>query len=197
MVKLNKIYTKTGDHGETMLGDGARVAKESPRVEAYGDVDEANSAIGVAIAEAASADAPAARDIVTLLTAVQNDLFDVGADLCAPLSDKEQEGERLRVSDHQIERIEQEIDRLNKNLKPLESFVLPGGSRLAASLHLARTICRRSERRVATLLHGEPGRTNPRAMIYLNRLSDLLFVMARVANDAGEGDVLWKPGEHR
>jgi len=197
MVKLNKIYTKTGDHGETMLGDGARVAKESPRVEAYGDVDEANSAIGVAIAETEGVDSEAAGEIRAILVHVQNDLFDVGADLCAPMSHQEKDGERLRVSDHQVEHLEQEIDRLNKDLAPLESFVLPGGSPLSASLHLARTICRRAERRVATLLHGEPGRTNPLAMIYLNRLSDLLFVMARVANDSGKKDALWKPGEHR
>lgn len=190
MVKLNKIYTRTGDDGSTGLGDGSRVSKDDARVEAYGEVDEANSAIGLAVV---SADAADRGDIADLLRSVQQDLFDVGADLCVPLD----ESTRLRVTPGQVERIEQAIDRFNADLAPLTSFVLPGGSSLAAHLHLARTIARRAERRIVTLMASDMDRTNATTAIYLNRLSDLLFVLARIANDNGSADVLWKPGSNR
>lgn len=204
MVRLSKIYTKTGDNGQTMLGDGSMTPKESLRVEAYGEVDEANATLGIAIAriQVMSGDEPAR--MAQLLTTVQHDLFDCGADLCVPRSEQEpgpgQKGSRLRVVQSQIDRLEGEIDSYNADLKALNSFVLPGGTQAAADLHLARTVTRRSERAVAALLHAEPNSTNPLAMVYLNRLSDLLFVLARVANTAGfggEGDVLWVPGSSR
>lgn len=191
MVRLSKIYTKVGDAGQTMLGDGAMIAKDHARVEAYGAVDEANAAIGAAIIAAGPG---SLRDE---LLRTQHDLFDVGADLCVPIEGQEKPGDRLRVQAAQFERLEKSIDRLNEALRPLDSFVLPGGSPASAALHLARTIVRRAERRVATLLAAEPARTNPRTLIYLNRLSDLLFVMARTANDCGKADVLWIPGANR
>ena len=193
MVKLTKIYTKTGDRGETGLGSGARVAKTAPRVEAYGEVDEANAALGVAVAVARRD--PPDPELADLLETVQQDLFDVGADLCVPVEAGE-EG-RLRVTSGQTARLEEAIDRHNAALGPLESFVLPGGSDLAAALHVARTVVRRAERRTVALMAAEPDATAPEPLRYLNRLSDLLFVLARVANDHGRGDVLWKPGANR
>jgi len=193
MVRLSKIYTKTGDTGETMLGDGDRVSKDDARVEAYGEVDEANSAIGTAVAALADGEA----EITKILRTAQNELFDVGADLCAPITKSEKAGERLRINDEPIERIEQMIDRFVADLKPLDSFVLPGGTEASAHLHLSRTITRRAERRVATLIRLDPDRTNPKTLTYLNRLADLLFVLARRLNDNGKADVLWKPGGDR
>jgi cob(I)alamin adenosyltransferase len=187
MVYLNRIYTKSGDGGETGLGDGTRVAKDSPRVEAYGQVDELNAVLGLLLAHC-----PAAPE-AALVRAIQNDLFDVGGDLCFPIVEGEQSGKSLRVTAVQVERLEQAIDRLNSGLTPLTSFVLPGGSPASAWLHLARTVCRRAERAVVTLANREP--INPQVVIYLNRLSDLLFVLARVANDGGKADVLWVPGQ--
>jgi cob(I)alamin adenosyltransferase len=191
VVKLNRIYTKAGDKGTTMLGDGATVPKHALRVETYGTVDEANAAIGVAIT---ALDTGPLRDA---LLHIQNELFDVGADLCVPVAKGEAPGKALRVTPHQVERLEKLIDEHNERLEPLSSFVLPGGAPPAAHLHLARTVVRRAERLVTRLLEAEPDATNPQTMIYLNRLSDLLFVLARVANDRGKKDVLWKPGEGR
>lgn len=186
MVRLNKIYTKTGDSGQTGLSDGSRVAKHSLRVAAIGAVDETNSAIGIARLDAEG-------DLDAMLARIQNDLFDLGADLSLPKD--AQSGTALRIVPAQVERLEREIDAMNANLKPLTSFVLPGGTALAAHLHLARTIARRAERVVAELMSREP--VNPSALHYANRLSDHLFVMARAANDAGMGDVLWVPGKNR
>jgi cob(I)alamin adenosyltransferase len=189
MVRLNKIYTRTGDDGSTGLGTGARVAKHSLRVRAYGDVDEANAAIGVARLHAGSA-----PKLDAILARIQNDLFDLGADLATP----ETEGldfEPLRIIDGQVDRLEQEIDELNARLEPLRSFVLPAGTALATHLHLARTVARRAERRMTALAEHEP--VSDAAIRYVNRLSDLLFVMARIANDDGHADVLWIPGENR
>jgi cob(I)alamin adenosyltransferase len=186
MVYLSRIYTKSGDGGETALGDGSRVPKCSPRVTAYGEVDELNAVLGL-ISGLAQPD----RE---LIRSVQNDLFDVGADLCVPSS--QSAGETvLRLTPAQGERLEREIDRRNEQLQPLKSFVLPGGTPAAAWLHLARTVCRRAERSVVALTQTE--RVNPNVVIYLNRLSDLLFVMARVANADGREDVLWEPGQSR
>ena len=186
MVKLNKIYTKTGDSGETGLSDGSRVAKFSLRIIAIGAVDEANSAIGVARLDAEG-------DSDAMLARIQNDLFDLGADLSMPEDGKA--AERLRIVPAQVERLEQEIDAMNASLSPLTSFVLPGGTALAAHLHLARAIARRAERAIAELATQET--INPAALQYANRLSDHLFVMARAANNDGMGDVLWVPGKNR
>ena len=184
MVRLTKIYTRGGDAGETSLGGGARVKKHDARVAAYGTVDEANAAIGLARLETeGEADA--------MLERIQNDLFDLGADLCRPGS----LDEGLRIVQSQIDRLEGEIDALNERLKPLESFVLPGGGRAAAALHLARTVVRRSERLITALAEQEP--VNPLAVIYANRLSDHLFVLARHLNDDGATDTLWVPGANR
>lgn len=192
MVVLNKIYTKTGDAGETALGDGARVAKTSIRVEAYGTVDEANAAIGVArLAAQTVGDA----EIDGALGRIQNDLFDVGADLCTPETDRDLGYEPLRVSAAQVSRLEAEIDAMNAKLEPLRSFILPGGSALAAHLHVARTVARRAERRTVGLAEKE--QINPSAVVYLNRLSDWLFVAGRMANEVGTKDVLWVPGANR
>src|SRR6185437_5554122 len=184
MVKLNKIYTKTGDLGETGLTDTSRVGKASPRIEAIGAVDETSSAIGVARLD---------TDGVTsaMLARIQNDLFDLGADLSMP---GEGAGD-LRIVPAQVERLEREIDAMNDGLSPLNSFVLPGGTALAAHLHLARAISRRAERAIVALAAAE--KVNPALLRYINRLSDHLFVMARVANDRGMGDVLWVPGKNR
>jgi cob(I)alamin adenosyltransferase len=187
MVFLSRIYTRSGDAGETGLGDGGRVPKDHPRVAAYGSVDELNAVLGVLLTQCpdlAEAD---------LIRAVQNDLFDVGADLCVPQPPDEAPGQRLRVRPGQAARLEVVIDRLNEPLAPLNSFVLPGGSPAAAWCHLARTVCRRAERDVVTLAHGEA--VNPQVVVYLNRLSDLLFVLARVCNGNGLKDVLWVPGK--
>jgi cob(I)alamin adenosyltransferase len=189
LVYLSRIYTKSGDAGETGLGDGSRVPKDAPRVEAYGQVDELNALLGVLRATCPDAPEPA------LLQAIQNDLFDVGGDLCIPQPADEPPGRSLRVTAAQAERLERAIDRLNEKLAPLTSFVLPGGSPAAGWLHLARTVCRRAERAVVSLAHTEL--INPQIVIYLNRLSDLLFVLARVANDHGARDVLWVPGQNR
>jgi cob(I)alamin adenosyltransferase len=193
MVFLSRIYTKSGDRGETGLGDGSRVPKDAPRVEAFGQVDELNSVLGLVTANCP--DCPEAA----LLRSIQNDLFDVGADLCVPPSEPGAAApggvEQLRVTAAQAERLEKAIDRLNANLQPLRSFVLPGGSPAAAWLHLARTTCRRAERTVVTLMRTE--KVNEQVLVYLNRLSDLLFVLARVANDGGRADVLWVPGASR
>ena len=194
MVLLNRIYTRTGDGGRTRLASGLEVAKTSPRVEAYGSVDELNAVIGLARQEAGEQPV-----IDALLGRVQNDLFDLGADLATP-SDRHAAGQALRIVATQTARLEQEIDALNEPLAPLTSFVLPGGSRLAAQLHLARTVCRRAERRVAALLEVESdvsARAHVEALKYLNRLSDLMFVAARAANAAAGGDVLWEPGATR
>jgi cob(I)alamin adenosyltransferase len=187
MVYLSRIYTKTGDRGETGLGDGTRVPKDSPRVAAYGEVDELNAVLGLLLVS--QPDPPEAE----LLRGIQNDLFDVGADLCRPQAAGEAPGQCLRVQPGQAQRLEAAIDRLNANLKPLTSFVLPGGRPAAAWCHLARTVCRRAERAVVTLARAEP--VNPEVIVYLNRLSDLLFVLARVCNDNGAEDVLWVPGK--
>jgi cob(I)alamin adenosyltransferase len=187
MVILSRIYTKTGDSGDTGLGDGSRVAKDHPRVTAYGSVDELNAVLGLLVA--AQAGLPEAE----LLRDIQNDLFDVGADLCVPEAKDQREGQRLRVRAEQAERLEKAIDRLNANLQPLKSFVIPGGTPAAAWCHLARTVCRRAERDVVTLSRQEP--INPQVIVYLNRLSDLLFVLARVYNGQGKDDVLWVPGK--
>jgi cob(I)alamin adenosyltransferase len=185
MVKLNRIYTKTGDTGQTGLGDGTRVAKTALRIAAIGDVDEANAAIGVA-----RLGAPVELDV--MLKRIQNDLFDLGADLCVP----QKEGEaRLRITDGQVNRLEREIDAMNAALAPLTSFVLPAGNAAAAHLHLARTIVRRSERCVAALMEREP--VGGAVLRYLNRLSDHLFVAARYANLEAGGDALWHPGGER
>lgn len=211
MVRLTKIYTKFGDKGQTMLGDGTTTPKHELRVESYGTVDEANAAIGVAVARFVAATAEAGRrgvasdaagcrvlaDVLDELGRVQNDLFDVGADLCVPIEPGEEAGKKLRVIPAQTARLERAIDRLNEPMQPLSSFILPGGTQFSADLHLARTITRRAERCVSRLLHAEPQRTNAETMVYLNRLSDLLFVMGRVANDQGRGDVLWTPGKNR
>ncbi len=185
-VHLTRIYTKTGDDGTTALGDMSRVAKTSPRLTAYADVDEANSAIGVALALG-----QLPPDIAVLLQRVQNDLFDVGADLCTPVV-ADLGYEPLRVTPAYTERLEQACDDFNARLEKLNSFILPGGTPGAALLHVARTVVRRAERGVWALLADEPDTTNKEPALYLNRLSDLLFILARVANP--DGDVLWKPG---
>jgi cob(I)alamin adenosyltransferase len=187
MVRLTRIYTRGGDGGETSLGDGARVAKHAPRVAAYGTVDEANAAIGLARLDA-DADADA------MLGRIQNDLFDLGADLATPEGGRRGAG-ALRIAAAQVARLEAEIDAMNARLAPLESFVLPGGSTAAAHLHLARTMVRRAERLVAELAQTAP--VNPEALKYLNRLSDHLFVLGRRLNDNGARDVLWVPGANR
>lgn len=192
MVRLDKIVTKAGDGGKTRLATGEPVSKASARVEAYGAVDEANSAIGVARLHT-TADAV----LDPILDRAQNDLFDLGADLATPDLEKDAEAPypRLRIVATQVERLEREIDAMNASLTPLRSFVLPGGSALAAYLHLCRTVCRRAEREAVTLAREE--NVNPEAVRYLNRLSDWLFVAARAANLGGEGDVLWVPGANR
>ena len=191
MVQLTRIYTKGGDKGTTSLGSGKRVPKHDARVAAYGTVDEANAAIGIARLHIPK-DGPAA-DLETMLARIQNDLFDLGADLCRPETTGESGG--LRIVESQVERLEREIDAMNARLAPLNSFVLPGGSGAAAHLHLARTIARRAEREMTALAERET--VNPAAIRYANRLSDHLFVAARFANDLGARDVLWQPGAHR
>lgn len=187
MVYLSRIYTKTGDKGETALGDQTRVSKDHPRVAAYVTVDELNAVLGLLLAQHQG------LPDTELLRNIQNDLFDVGADLCVPRPPDEQPGARLRVRPEQTTRLEAAIDRLNALLHPLTSFVLPGGQSPAAWCHLARTVCRRAERAVVSLSHSED--VNPEVIIYLNRLSDLLFVLARVYNNNGQNDVLWQPGK--
>lgn len=191
MVRLTRIYTRTGDAGTTRLGDMSETVKHDPRVDAYGDVDEANSAIGLARTQLGGG-----NPLDSVLARVQNDLFDLGADLCVPESDEPPAYEPLRVTTGQVEKLEADIDTLNDRLEPLNSFILPGGSEAAARLHVARTVCRRAERKVCALMAADIA-INPEVLKYLNRLSDLLFVAARVANDDGHGDVLWVPGGER
>lgn len=192
MVVLNKIYTKTGDDGTTALGTGERRAKHDLRIEAFGTVDEANAAIGLARAELAQE-----ADLDAMLARIQNDLFDLGAELATPDDGKPKDYEPLRIVPTQVERLERDIDGLNAELQPLRSFVLPGGGRAAAALHLARTIARRAERLMVALAAKEPGGVNDPALVYMNRLSDFLFVASRWVNRRGEGDVLWVPGKNR
>lgn len=187
MVTLTKIYTRGGDTGRTSLVDGTRVAKHDLRVQAYGTVDETNAVIGLArLHTDGAADAMLAR--------IQNDLFDLGADLCTPADSRKADG-ALRIVDAQVSRLEQEIDAMNADLKPLTSFILPGGTAAAAYLHLARTVCRRAERLICALVDSQP--VHAAAVKYINRLSDHLFVLARVVNDKGARDVLWVPGKTR
>jgi cob(I)alamin adenosyltransferase len=201
MVKLTKIYTKTGDDGTTGLVTGARVRKDDLRVECYGTVDETNAAIGLCVLHATDSSPTAAQGdrIAAALKAIQHDLFDLGADLATPYTPKERSnpGTALRIVEPQTLRLERTIDEFNDNLAPLTSFVLPGGTPLSAYLHLARTTSRRAERLAVALLAREPDGVNPEAIRYLNRLSDLLFVLSRVANDNGKIDVLWVPGANR
>lgn len=190
MVVLNRIYTRTGDKGTTALGDGTRVPKQALRVEAYGTVDETNATVGLARLHSDGA-------LDEALARIQNDLFDLGADLCRPAPEKDGQAkyEVLRVTQGQVDRLEAEIDAMNADLAPLRSFVLPGGSALAAHLHLCRTVSRRAERLTVALAGEEP--INPPSATYLNRLSDWFFVASRVANGNGAGDVLWVPGANR
>ena len=191
MVVLSKIYTRTGDDGTTALGSGRRVAKYDLRVECYGTLDETNAAIGVARLHTRSEPA-----LDAMLARIQNDLFDLGAELCYPDESKDARG-RLSVSDAQVERLEGEIDALNRELQPLRSFVLPGGTQAASFLHLARTISRRAERLMVALAARPNEPVGGSALRYINRLSDFLFVAARYANDKGKSDVLWVPGQNR
>jgi cob(I)alamin adenosyltransferase len=187
-VRLDRIYTRGGDAGDTSLGSGERVPKDHVRIEAYGDVDELNAVIGLVLARHVPA------EVAPPLARIQNELFDLGADLAVPLHDDRRE--RLRVAAEQVTRLEELCDRSNRDLEPLRSFVLPGGTEAAALLHQARTVCRRAERRVVALAREEA--VNPHALAYLNRLSDLLFILARRANrEAGVDEPLWKPGESR
>jgi cob(I)alamin adenosyltransferase len=186
MVYLSTIYTKSGDVGETGLGDGTRVPKDHARVAAYGTIDELNAVLGLLLAHVPDLQESG------LIRSLQNDLCDVAADLCLPTPKGESPGQKLRVTTALVTPLEQTIDRLNADLAPLTSFILPGGTIAAAWCHLARTVCRRAERDVVTLMRAEP--LNPQVLVYLNRLSDLLFVLARVFNDYGAKDVLWVPG---
>ncbi len=187
MVQLTRIYTRGGDKGKTSLGSGKRVHKHDLRVEAYGTVDETNSIVGIARLHS--------KDLVDdILARIQNDLFDLGADLCCP-EEKDPEYPPLRITADQVERLEQEIDDLNADLAPLKSFILPGGSEIAAYLHQARTVSRRAERLISALSQTEE--INPEGLKYINRLSDLFFVLARHVNDKGAKDVLWVPGANR
>jgi cob(I)alamin adenosyltransferase len=189
MVKLNKIYTRTGDSGETGLADGSRIAKDDPLAQAIGDVDEANSAIGLALLAITD------EDVAGMLGRIQNELFDLGADLATPGEDFSPSEMTLRVIQPQIDRLEREIDGMNEGLDPLRSFILPGGRSGSAQLHLARTIVRRAERAAVSASRGR--QLNPLALIYLNRLSDHLFVAARILAKSGGGDILWQPGATR
>jgi len=191
MVRLTKIYTRTGDGGRTRLGDMSEISKTDARVEAYGTVDEANASIGLA-----RVGLDETSDLDRLLARIQNDLFDLGADLCVPDRGKDLGYEPLRITQNQVDRLETDIDTHNARLEPLDSFILPAGSELSARLHVARTITRRAERRTITLAEsGEP--VSDAVIKYLNRLSDLLFVLARIANDEGRADVKWVPGKDR
>ncbi len=192
MVVLNRIYTRTGDDGSTALGSGERRAKYDLRVAAYGTIDEVNAAIGMARLQAAGI-----PELDAMLLRIQNDLFDVGADLCMPDKGKGPGGARLDVTEAQVEWLERQIDRLNADLAPLRSFVLPGGGAAAAYLHLARTVCRRAERLIAELKDRPGESVTPTVLKYVNRLSDFLFVAARFSNDKGAADVLWVPGQNR
>ncbi|WOK35232.1 cob(I)yrinic acid a,c-diamide adenosyltransferase [Sphingomonas sp. C3-2] len=190
MVKLNKIYTRTGDDGTTGLVDGSRIAKNDARMEAIGTVDEANSAIGIAVAAL-----PAGDPYAVMLARIQNDLFDLGADLATPGETFAPSEMTLRIVPEQVDRLEREIDAMNADLQPLHSFILPGGSPAAAALHLARAVTRRAER--TAVAAGQDVPLNPQALAYLNRLSDHLFVMCRMLNGGGADDILWVPGASR
>ena len=190
MVKLDKIYTRSGDKGKTRLSTGEPVDKWNPRVIAYGTVDETNAALGVAALHADG-------DMLAAIRRVQNDLFDLGADLATPDRGKPLEWTPLRIIETQVKRLETEIDAMNESLAPLDSFILPGGSALAAQMHVARTLCRRAEREVAKLAADEAETLSPEALAYINRLSDWLFVAGRVANNNGADDVKWVPGANR
>lgn len=190
MVKLDKIYTRTGDRGKTRLSTGEPVDKWHPRVTAYGTVDETNAALGVAALHASG-------EMLTALRRIQNDLFDLGADLATPDRGKKLDWEPLRIVKTQVDRLETEIDVMNENIAPLDSFILPGGSPLAAHLHVARTLCRRAERQIAELSVAEDEIVSAEALAFANRLSDWLFVAGRVANDQGADDVKWVPGANR
>ena len=192
MVTLSKIYTRGGDKGETSLGGGKRVAKHSVRVAAYGTADEANAVIGIARLHASQL--PAGNQTDAMLARIQNDLFDLGADLCTPEEDERRDG-ALRVTAEQVERLEREIDAMNEKIEPLKSFILPGGSAISSYLHLARTVVRRCERLLTELAEQET--VTPEAIMYVNRLSDHLFVLGRHTNDDGRTDVLWVPGANR
>ena len=193
MVKLNKIYTKTGDDGSTGLADGSRVLKHSLRPQAYGTVDELNASLGlVFLCLDNKKDENVFNDIKVLIRGIQNDLFDLGADLSTPISKAKQSYKPLRITENQIKKIEKKIDEYNDELKPLNSFILPGGSEAASLIHLSRTIARRAERDVSLLSSEEE--INKNSLVYLNRLSDLLFVLSRVLNENGLNDVLWVPG---
>ena len=192
MVVLNKIYTRTGDNGTTALGSGRRVSKADLRVEAYGTLDETNAAIGLARLYTREQDGP----LDAMLSRIQNDLFDLGADVCFPDESKDARG-RLTVSAAQVDRLEAEIDALNQDLQPLRSFVLPGGTPAASFLHLARTISRRAERLMVALAQSPDEAVGDAALRYINRLSDFLFVASRYANEQGRADVLWVPGQNR
>jgi cob(I)alamin adenosyltransferase len=195
MVLLNRIYTRTGDDGTTGLGDGQRRPKFDPRVSAYGEVDEFNCVLGLARRVTSGSDDPDLARIDATLARAQNDLFDLGADLCVPPSEASEGA--LRVTAAQVERLEREIDALNVDLSPLRSFVLPAGSAAAAALHQARAVCRRAERAMVALAAVEGEQVGEPALAYINRLSDYLFVAARYANRRGEADVLWVPGANR
>jgi cob(I)alamin adenosyltransferase len=190
VVALNRIYTRTGDTGTTGLASGERRKKHDLRVEAYGTVDETNACLGLARLHTEG-------EVDAMLSRIQNELFDLGADLATPETEKPLPYEPLRILDAQVERLEREIDRLNEALSPLRSFVLPGGSPAAAALHLSRTVCRRAERLVVALAEKPGEAVSPAAIKYLNRLSDFLFVASRFVNDRGGGDVLWVPGKTR
>jgi cob(I)alamin adenosyltransferase len=190
MVQLTRIYTRGGDKGRTSLGDGTRVDKHHARVEAYGTVDEANAVIGLARLHLEG-------EAEAMLGRIQNDLFDLGGDLCIPPKEGEAEGQALRIQDSQVERLEREIDMMNKDLAPLRSFVLPGGHPAAAYLHLCRTICRRAERLIVALADRPGEKVSGQALAYINRLSDHFFVSSRWVNARGLGDVLWSPGATR
>jgi cob(I)alamin adenosyltransferase len=192
MVKLNKIYTRTGDSGTTGLGTGERVRKDHLRIAAYGTVDETNAVIG--LVRQHLEDHPA---LDKQLERIQNDLFDLGADLCVPDRGEKLAYDPLRMTDDQAERLEREIDGMNAELKPLNSFVLPGGTAAAAALHVARTVCRRAEREMVALAASDGEPVSDAAMKYINRLSDYLFVASRYVNGRGVGDVLWVPGKNR
>jgi len=193
MVALNRIYTRTGDKGATGLVTGERRPKHDLRIEAYGTVDETNATVGVARLSTAGLAGP----VDAMLARIQNDLFDLGADLATPETGKPMKYEPLRIADSQVTRLENEIDQLNADLSPLRSFVLPGGSPAAAALHVSRTVCRRAERLVVALDAREGEIVTPAAIKYLNRLSDFFFVAARWLNDRGAADVLWTPGQNR
>ncbi len=193
MVVLNKIYTRSGDAGTTALGSGERVPKHALRIAAYGTVDETNASIGLARTQLA----PSHVGLDSKLLRIQNDLFDLGADLCVPDRGEASTAERLRISEVQVKRLEDEIDELNSELQPLRSFVLPGGEPAAAALHVARTVCRRAERLMVELAGPAEEPVSAPALKYINRLSDFLFVASRYANDRGKSDVLWVPGQNR